>query len=625
MPILVKTCDKEFEIENVAEKELSEILYDSGLILNKRCAGDGLCGGCLVIVESGNYISGDKKLKATSKRHRNVLSCKTYIKSKNSVVKIPSRSRIEVNGSIEGEFVLGEYNLNPTIQKINIIVPKPSLSDHRCDQERIAHELYRISEIENIIFPLNIIQKLSRFMNNNINNIAVTIANVCGNWKIIRVEENHNTAAMYGVALDIGTTTVAGILIDLETGKILHRASRYNQQLVIADDVASRISAAKSDKIIERLKNLLILDTINPIIDSVCHAQEIETEQINRISIAGNTVMMHLLLGLDVRNIGRFPFNPVIKNPVLIVASELGINANINAPVDIIPAIAGYVGGDITADIYVTDMLSQTDGTMLLDLGTNGEIVLKDKGQLFACASPAGPAFEGGGLLYGCRATEGAIERIRITDALELTFDCIGNAKPKGLCGTAIIDFIADGYRSGLINKAGRMDVTSLKSINRYCQIDLDGKQTNACIVVPVGQAQDDNPVVITEADIAEILQAKAAIYAAIKTLLEYRGLTFENIQEFILAGGFAKHLDIKNSIEIGLLPDLNKNNFSVIGNGALAGAFLSLVDNAASQQMATLHKIPEVLELNLEDGFEVNFIEGLFLPEKSTCKAINN
>lgn len=620
MKMFVKTCDYDLVMDNIPGKDISEILYESGLILNRRCGGDGTCGGCNVVLEEGEFVVGEKVVSPTATRHRNALACRTRATSESCVVRVPSRSRIEVNGSIEEEFQLGDYQLDPPIKKIGIAVSLPSLTDHRSDQERIVDELCRSTGLKAVEVPLDMIRQLSKVLSRNEERLTATMAAIDDRWQMIAVEEGDSNGSNYGLALDIGTTTVAGILIDLTSGKVLQKASRYNQQLAIADDVASRISSAKSAKNIERLQKLLVLDTINPIINSVCHAEEIEREDISRIAVAGNTVMIHLLLGLDVTNIGKLPFNPVLRLPSSIRAGQLGINGNGNTPLDIIPAIAGYVGGDITADIYVAEMQSQPDGTLMVDLGTNGEMVLKENGELVGCATPAGPAFEGGGLLHGCRASEGAIERIAIGPNLLFTVGCIGSRDATGICGSAIIDFIAEGYRCGLISEAGRMDVEMLKRHNRYAQVEVEGRPVNACVVIPVEQAHGDNPILITEADIAEILQAKSAIFAGIKTLLEHRGQSLDSITQLILAGGFAKHINIDNAICIGLLPRLPEDRISVIGNGALGGAYLTLVDSRAGEAMRELYTRPQVIELNLVDSFESNFVQSLYLPEIATA-----
>jgi uncharacterized 2Fe-2S/4Fe-4S cluster protein (DUF4445 family) len=394
------------------------------------------------------------------------------------------------------------------------------------------------------------------------------------------------------------------------------RSTRYNQQLTLADDVAARISGAGTASDLERMRRLVVSETINPIIDSLCHAQHIDAEDVCHLAVAGNTVMVHLLLGLPVANIGRLPFNAVLRDAGLLAAGELGIRGHRLAPVSIIPAIAGYVGGDISAGMYALGLPSRPDGALMVDVGTNCEMVFKQGAELLACATPAGPAFEGGGLLHGCRATDGAIAHVRIGADLQISVDCIGDRDPIGICGSGVIDFIAEAYRCGLLNRAGRMDVALLQRHARYACVTVKGRPVHACVLAPGAPGQQGGvQIAISEADIAEVLKAKAAIHAGIQTLLSTRGLTPHAITQLILAGGFARHIDIDNAVCIGLLPDLPRDRIHVAGNTALAGAYLTLVDASAGAAMRTLHTRPKVVELNLVQGFEANFIDSLFLP----------
>ncbi len=602
-------------IEADSKNDVAQILREAGIILNMRCGGDGTCGGCNVVLEGGEFMVGARHVASTSNRPRNALACKTRGMGDGGVIRVPSRSRLEVNATIEDEFTLNNFQLNPTVKKIYIEIPAASLEDHRSDQERVVDELCSFSGFSSIAFPFNMTRKLSTLLGNGTKSLTATIVESDNGFLLTALEDGQDDEVNYGFALDIGTTTVAGILIDLNTGRVLQKASRYNQQLGVSADVASRISAAKSLSGIERLQKLLTLDTINPIIDSVCNAENIRPEDIGRMAFAGNTVMIHLLLGLNVTNIGKIPFNPLLRCPAFIVVENIGINGSASTPIDIIPAISGYIGGDITADIYVVDMLSLQDETLIVDLGTNAEIVFKVNGELICCATPAGPAFEGGGLLHGCRAANGAIERISIGPDLTVEITCIGGGDPTGICGSAIIDFIAEGYRCGLINEAGRMDVSMMKRCGRHAQVEVNGRSVSAFLVESNEGRVGTAPILITEADIAEIMLAKSAIFAGVRTLVEYCGRALPGITRVVLAGGFAKHINIENAICIGLLPKLPRDRFQVIGNGALAGAYLTLVDGRAGKAMRELSTRPKVIELNLVDSFEDNFVQSLYLP----------
>lgn len=414
----------------------------------------------------------------------------------------------------------------------------------------------------------------------------------------------------FGVAIDIGTTTVVAALLDLSTGKILRRESLYNQQILKADDVVSRISLCSEPGNLDALKELVIDHTINPLIQKLCAGTGSDKNDIAHITVSGNTVMMHLFFGRSPVSIGVIPFTPV-SHFFKSTAAELGIDVNPRALVEDIPAISGYVGGDITSDIYASSLWKKTGLTVLVDIGTNGEMVACLDGQMTACATAAGPAFEGAGLLHGARAASRAIDSIAYDANLDFKLTVIGDPNPIGLCGSAIIDFIAEGFRCGLINSMGRYDLELLKKNRRYESVS----GMHACILVTPERSATGESITITEYDIAEILKAKAAIYSGLKTLLAEQGKTVHEIDHIILAGGFAKHINLQNAICIGLLPDIGTEKYDVIGNGSLAGAALALLDQSTEQAYLDIIKKPKIVTLNQTAHFTNYFQEALAIP----------
>ena len=412
----------------------------------------------------------------------------------------------------------------------------------------------------------------------------------------------------YGVAVDVGTTTVVAALIDLETGKVLSRESLYNQQILKADDVVSRISLCSEPGNLETLKELVVDHTLNPLIHKLCTGTGIDKKQIVHLAISGNTVMMHIFFGVSPASIGVIPFKPV-SHTFSSTAAELGIDARSDALVETVPAIAGYIGGDITSDLYVSNLSGRL--SVLIDIGTNGEMVACLDGQMTACATAAGPAFEGAGLLHGARAASRAIDSIAYNETLDFELTVIGEPSPMGLCGSAIIDFIAEGFRCGLINAMGRYDIEMLKREDRYESIC----GMHACMLVAPELSATGESITITEGDVAEILKAKAAIYAGLKTLLAELGKTVHDIDHLVLAGGFAKHINLENAICIGLLPDIEIEKYDVIGNGSLAGAALALLDKGTQQDYLDLIEKPEIVTLNQTEHFTNYFQEALAIP----------
>ncbi len=414
----------------------------------------------------------------------------------------------------------------------------------------------------------------------------------------------------FGVAVDIGTTTVVAALIDLQSGKIMSRESLYNQQILKADDVVSRISLCSIEGNLEALQELVIEHTLNPLIHKLCDGTGTDKNDIVHVTLSGNTVMMHIFFGVSPETIGVIPFKPV-SNSFSSTARELKIDVNPDARIEDVPSISGYVGGDITSDLHVSNLWKRDGLTLLIDIGTNGEMVASLNGEMTACATAAGPAFEGAGLLHGARAASRAIDTVKYDRNLDFELTVIGDPSPMGLCGSAIIDFIADGFKCGLINAFGRYDVDLLKEKDRYENV----KGMHACMLVAAELSATGESITVTEHDIAEILKAKAAIYSGLKTLLTELGKTVHEIDHIILAGGFAKHIDIKNAITIGLLPDVPIEKYEVIGNGSLAGAALALLDQSTKQAYLDIIHKPKVITLNKTAHFTSYFQEALAIP----------
>lgn len=414
----------------------------------------------------------------------------------------------------------------------------------------------------------------------------------------------------YGLAVDIGTTTVVAALIDLRDGKIVSRASLYNQQILKADDVVSRISLCSEAGNLEALQDLVIAHTLNPLIHKLCAETGVAKKRIVHCAVSGNTVMMHIFFGVSPVSIGVIPFKPVSRT-FEAAAHTLRIDIEPEARVEAIPAISGYVGGDITSDIRASNLWTRDGLTVLIDIGTNGEMVACLDGQMSACATAAGPAFEGAGLLHGARAASRAIDTIRFDESLDFELTVIGDPNPMGLCGSAIIDFIACGFRCGLISALGRYDVDMLT--DRGCHETVAGM--HACVLVQAEDSATGETITVTEYDIAEILKAKAAIYSGLKTLLGELGKTVHDIDRIILAGGFAKHIDLGNAICIGLLPDIGTDKYEVIGNGSLAGAALAVLDRSAAQTYLEIIEKPRIVTLNKTATFTNYFQEALAIP----------
>lgn len=612
MPILVKTDKRELELPSSSSKPLSLLMHDAGISLDLQCAGLGICRKCAVELGPGEYIVSDKRLIVEAGKTHKALACKTRVLSENATVTVPKTALLKSEGKIYDDFELCEYSFASLTRKLIIKVPEPCLEKPFSDWERIKNEIPE--EFNELSCPLNVLLKIPSALRDN-NTVSVTLGKRLNSWQLLEIENCNTTGRNLSAAIDIGTTTVVVLLADMNTGAILAKSSSYNQQMSRADDVASRISAASSSpEQLKYMQKLIISDTINPLIMNACEKAGQKPEDIFRIAVSGNTVMSHLFLGLSPEKIGAIPFQPVTNIYPDCRGADLGLAMHERGIVSIVPSISGYIGGDITSDIYIS-RLNGGGLSALIDLGTNSEMVLSDNGGLFACAAAAGPAFEGAGMLCGCRAAPGAIEHISFNAELNFNISVIGNEKPSGICGSAIIDFIADAFFCGLINSMGRYNLDMLKKNKKYLHADTPSGKSHACVLVEAKNSDSGKPIIVTELDVEQILKAKAAVYAGLKTLLSERNYSFKDLNSLILAGGFAKYIDIEKAVRIGMLPEIPKEKVSSIGNGSLAGAYLSLIDNSVNTSFLKIIEIPKVISLNTIPGFETTFVDALMLP----------
>jgi uncharacterized 2Fe-2S/4Fe-4S cluster protein (DUF4445 family) len=419
----------------------------------------------------------------------------------------------------------------------------------------------------------------------------------------------------FGLAIDIGTTTVVVLLAELATGKILARASDFNRQISMGDDVLSRIQLCSTDPgMIARLQTAICRDTILPLAREACAKAGVPTEKVGGMSIAANSTMLHLLFGVDPSPMGIAPFTPEFLEQRVQNAETIGLGELPGLRVHALPGLAAYVGADIAAGIFAVGLHYETRPTLFVDVGTNGEIVLVKGDRMFACATAAGPAFEGSGLTCGMRATEGVIEGVEISrnggGALGITLQTIGNrpvASTPGLCGSAYIDFLAQGRSSGVLMESGRFDRdVVVANPSRFRNAEY-GRSMLLC--------GEENPTCITEPDVALLLQAKAAIAAGIQTLLAREGLEPGDLYKVYLAGGFGMHLDIPHAIACGLLPGFVPEQVETVGNTSLGGAYLAMLDRTVIEELDRIRGRVEVIELNLDPGFEDRYIDNLCLP----------
>ena len=418
-------------------------------------------------------------------------------------------------------------------------------------------------------------------------------------------------------AVDIGTTTVVVLLVDLVTGEVLSRAGAFNEQIRFGDNVVTRIDAARDPLNLAAMRRAIAVETLRPLMLRACGRAGRDMERIAGGAIAGNTTMLHLLVGEDPTPLGIAPFTPRFIAGRRVTASDILLDGDGLAaatPVQLLPGIAAYIGADIAAGVYASGMVYDATPSLLVDMGTNGEIVLQCGGKLTACATAAGPAFEGSGLRCGTRARDGAVSDLTLTlDPFGIKAATIGSValdRANGICGSAYVDFLASARACGLLHSNGRFVAEAWADVPAANRLTDDDERALA-----LTNSGKSGVLRISEVDVALLLQAKAALGAGIEILLQTAGLRAEDLGNVYLAGGFGMHLNVAHAIAIGLLPGCRETQVRVVGNTALAGALLALVDRSCLDEMERLRAQVEVIELNLAEGFEDHYIDHLSLP----------
>ncbi len=598
----------------------------SGVHINNLCGGQGVCGKCKVKVRKGRVEGRSKYLSILSKEELQegyVLACQTPVES-DLEVEVPPESRLE------GEQILTEARTvtysepafverhpqeeakvpfySPLTSKVYLQMPPPSLEDSFSDLDRIYRELRRKWDIPVLDVELNVIQDLARLLRQSDWKVTVTLGRKPQGLRILQVEPGDTSKQNFGVAVDVGTTTVVVQLVDLVSGQVMASNASHNSQSRYGEDVISRmIYACDRAKGLGSL-NQAVIDNINDLIQRLVGTEGISLDDVTAVLVAGNTTMTHLLLGLEPCFIRLEPYIPTVGVFPVLKASSVGIQINPNGLLACMPGVSSYVGGDITAGVLASGIDDSAQLSMLLDIGTNGEIVLGNNDWLVCCSASAGPAFEGGGTQCGMRAVEGAIQSVNISDG-KVEMATIGGVKPIGICGSGLIDIIATLFESGIIQPDGKFDMD--RSAPRLKETE-EGVEFVLAFGDESGTGKD---IVITEHDISNLIKSKGAVFAAATVLVRSVGYNFSDIDRIFVAGGFGNYLNIQKAITIGLLPDLPLDRFQFIGNSSVAGARIALVSNYAFEKAEAVARKMTYFELSVRPDFMNEFIAALFLP----------
>lgn len=580
-----------------------------GVGIRSECGGQGICGKCKVALTDKKSVSeltdNERKLLTSEEAASNFrLACQAKILDSLTVY-VPLESRMRIR-RIQIDGIEREVKLAPQIRKITVTVPAPSLSDIRSDSDRLLDSLKKPG-LGNLSIEYDILRNLPEILRKAQWNIAVTVWN---NQKVIAVEPADAANKLYGVAIDIGTSKIVGQLIDLTTGRTLAVESIENPQMIFGEDIITRINHAILHPKGLRDLQATVIEGLNKVTLGACKNAKIRPEHVYEMTVAGNTAMHHLFLGIQPKYMALAPFTPVTKRAINVSAKEINLRINPCANIYVLPIIAGFVGGDNVADVLSTRIHKTDEISLLLDIGTNTELTLGNKDGLISCSCASGPAFEGGHIKHGMKAVTGAIERVKInTDTLNIEYETIENTKPVGICGSGLVDIIAELLRYSLLSKTGRLNPEA--AIDKF-------REKDGLMELTLVQKKDSGTgedIVITQKDVRELQLAKAAIYTGCAILMKRKGIKIENIKKVYIAGAFGNYLNLENAKTIGLLPDVPSERVAFVGNAAISGARLTLISRKERIEAEQISKTVQYLELGTDLDFEKEFISSIKFP----------
>jgi uncharacterized 2Fe-2S/4Fe-4S cluster protein (DUF4445 family) len=595
------------------------------VFVNNLCGGEGVCGECRVEILKGDFESSDRLSTFFSQDELDkgyVLACQTKIQG-DLEVEIPPESRLEQeqimieerNDSAEIQAGTAPqkipeapfYTFKPLVRKVYLELPRPTSEDNITDIERVSRELRRKIGWYAFDMSLPCLQHLSETLRDTGWKVTATLVKDKGRYRIQRIEPLDTSNQNYGLAVDVGTTTVVAQIVDLRTGKVLGVEGSHNLQAQYGEDVISRMVYACGKGGLNPLHDAVIKN-INDLIKSLASTYRVSPLEISAIVASGNTTMSHFLLGLTPCNIRLEPYVPTADIYPQVLAREIGIEINSQGILEAIPSVASFVGGDIVAGIVASGIADHPEIRGLIDIGTNGEIAIGNNEWLVCCSASAGPSFEGGGTRCGMRATRGAIEKVEIVDG-RVEYQTIGHAKPRGICGSGLIDCIYELVRNKIIGSDGKFDRSRKDPRLTY------EDEVPQYVIAEAYKTETGESIVFTEADLGNLIKSKGSIFAAIRALVGYIGLSLDQLETFYVAGGFGNFLNVSKAVAIGLLPDIPKEKIRFIGNSSLTGARLALTSEEALEKCMNVSRSMTNIELSNYQPYMDEYIAALFLP----------
>ncbi|MEN8614134.1 ASKHA domain-containing protein [Dehalogenimonas sp. THU2] len=601
-------------VEANCGENLLELARRAGVGITASCGGDGVCGTCKVKIIKGEVESPPSLQLCNDEISSGFrLACRCRVMS-DLIVEVPPESRAPVSEGHLRSLVTSEETLaatnwrfSPPVFKLLVELPQPSLKDNSSDLTRIEREL-ESHGIQNARLNIILLKKIAASLRGGNWRVTLTVLKEPGGLRLTDIEPGDTRSHMYGLAFDIGTTGVRGEVLDLTEGRVLAQGVEYNGQRSYGDDVISRIAYAGKPGGLETLQRAVVT-TLNKLINEMTGRAGIDGSDIAHVTVAANTTMVHLLLGLDPKHLRLAPYVPTAADLPALPSGDIGLLVGAGVPLYVVPSVASYIGGDIVSGLVGTGIFQRQETVLYIDIGTNGETVVGNSEWMVSASCSAGPAFEGGGIRHGMLATSGAIETFKIgTRSGGPVVTAIGGEKPRGICGAGLISIVAGLFTAGVIDQRGKFQ----PEVSERVRPGTDGYEY---LVVEAHETGTGKDIVLTEVDIDNLIRAKAAMYAGYQTLLASVDMTFEQLDKVVIAGTFGSHLDIEDAVTVGLLPDICRDRFVFVGNGSLLGARLCSFSTDLVEAGKLVAKLVTNIELSENASFMDNYIASMFLP----------
>ena len=598
----------------------------ANVAIDAPCSGNGACGKCKVRLLSGEldspqtrHITDEEyaqgwRLSCVSKLVGDITvevpDIASAYRSRMKVADISSPKELEIFNHTKAEIEASGIEFKNNLSAVEVTMDAPTIDDTMPDNERLAWALRAATGAEKVKLTFFALKKLAAVLRESDFSVRCVVEAEGDALNVLDILPAGDTTPVAGLVVDLGTTSVAALLVNMEDGSVLAKASTGNGQIRYGADVINRIIESGREGGSERLQKAVIDESIRPLVQEMCQAAKISMKNVYRMCLAGNTTMNHLLLGLYSEPVRMEPYIPSFFHCDDIRTASLHLGLHPDAKLILAPNIGSYVGGDITAGAFASMLWNKEEMSLFIDLGTNGELVFGNSEFLMSCACSAGPAFEGGDISCGMRATDGAIDSMTIdADTMEPHFTTIGNTQhPVGICGSGIIDIIAELFRCKIINGKGKFSREG-----RRVRFDENGMGSYViAFKEDTGAVRD---VAINEVDIDNFIRAKGAIFSATMTMLGSMGMDPSVLEHVYVAGGIGSGINMRNAVTIGMLPDIDLEHFSYIGNSSLSGAYAMLVSAQSREKVDELATTMTYLELSTEPGYMDSFVGACFLP----------